>query len=320
MLTQFADWLVFSIFGLIPGTHWGEAVHFFVYDMIKISLLLIVVTHLMGIIRHYLPVKKIRNFLSQNKLYGLEYFFATVFGIITPFCTCSSIPLFIGFLRAGIPLGVTLSFLVTSPLINEVAIVLFWSLFGWKVTLLYIVAGIGIGMVSGWFLGKMNLENQVEEFLNKPCGCKKNATPQKETRSDIARKVSKEAFEITKKVLPYLVIGIALGGWIHGFIPEGYFAKYLTQKEWWTVPFSVILAVPLYANASGVIPIVESLVDKGVPLGTALSFMMAVVGLSLPEAMILKRVMKPKLLLSFFGFVTVGIIVLGFLFNMVGIK
>ena len=317
MLHSFADWLVFHVFNLVPETSLGESVHFFVYDMIKIVFLLILVTHFMGILRHYLPTEKIRNFLSNNKLYGLEYFFATIFGVITPFCSCSSIPLFIGFLRAGIPLGVTLSFLVTSPLINEVAIVLFWSLFGWRVTAIYIGAGIFIGMFSGWFLGKMNLEDQIEEFLEKPrCACKKQL--KKETRKTIVKKISKDAFTITKKILPYLLIGIAIGGAIHGFIPAGYFEKYLSQDAWWTVPFSVVLAVPLYANASSVIPIIESLVNKGIPLGTALSFMMAIVGLSLPEAMILKRVMKLKLLLSFFGVVTLGIIVLGFLFNLLG--
>ncbi|MCF7812544.1 permease [Candidatus Gracilibacteria bacterium] len=318
MITHFADWLTYSILKLEENSHLAESVSFFVNDTIKIVLLLILVTHFMGWLRYHLPTSKIRNFLAEKKLFGLEYFFATIFGAVTPFCSCSSIPLFVGFIRAGIPLGVTLSFLITSPLINEVALVLFWTLFGWEVTLLYLVSGLSIGMAGGWILQKMNLEDQVEEFLTKPqCSCskKKEEAALEKKEPGMWHNISREAFSITRKILPYLLIGIGIGAIIHGFVPEGYFEQFLTQNVWWTVPLAVLLAVPLYANASAVIPIIDSLVLKGVPLGTALAFMMAVVGLSFPEALILKRVMKMKLLLSFFGVVTLGIIVLGFLFN-----
>jgi len=222
-------------------------------------------------------------------------------------------------MRAGIPLGVNLSFLITSPLINEVALVLFWNMFGWKITILYLLSGLVIGMIGGFVLQKLHLENQIADFLlngqctcSEGCGCSK-----KKNWKTLGKNISREAFDITKKIIPYLFIGIAVGAWIHGYVPEGYFEQFLTQNVWWTVPLSVVLAVPLYANASAVIPIIESLVTKGVPLGTALAFMMAIVGLSLPEALILKRVMKIKLLLSFFGVVTLGIIVLGFVFNFI---
>ncbi|MCF7830838.1 permease [Candidatus Gracilibacteria bacterium] len=317
MIINLADWLTYYIFKLEEGSHLASSVHFFLYDTVKIILLLLIVTHFMSWLRYYLPVSKIKNFLTQKKLFGLEYFFATIFGAITPFCSCSSIPLFIGFVRAGIPLGVTLSFLITSPLVNEVALVLFWTLFGWEITLLYLVSGLAIGMVGGFILQKLKLEDQIASFLTEEqCGCAGGCGCSKQKNwKIIAKNISKEAFDITKKIVPYLLIGIAVGAWIHGYVPEGYFEQFLTQNVWWTVPLAVILAVPLYANASAVIPIIDSLVMKGVPLGTALAFMMAIVGLSLPEALILKRVMKIKLLLYFFGVVTLGIIVLGFAFN-----
>ncbi len=318
MINTFADWLTYSIFKLEEGSHLAGSIHFFVYDAIKIILLLLIVTHFMSWLRYYLPISKIQNFLAQKKLFGMEYFLATIFGAITPFCSCSSIPLFIGFVRAGIPLGVTLSFLITSPLINEVALVLFWSMFGWEVTILYLISGLAIGMIGGFVLQKMNLENQVAEFLNKSqCSCEKCGCSGKKNWKGLLKSISLEALDITKKIIPYLLIGIGVGAIIHGYVPEGYFEQFLTNNVWWTVPLAVILAVPLYANASAIIPIIDSLVTKGIPLGTALAFMMAVVGLSLPEALILKRVMKIKLLLSFFGVVTLGIIVLGFIFNFI---
>ncbi|MCF7906145.1 permease [Candidatus Gracilibacteria bacterium] len=315
MITALAHWLTFSVLKLTAGTHLAESVHFFVYDIVKIILLLLVVTYIMSFLRHYLPMSAIKNFLSRHRSSGLDYFFATVFGAMTPFCSCSSIPLFVGFVRAGIPLGVTLSFLITSPLVNEVALVLFWSLFGWKFTLIYLVSGLAVGMIGGIILQKMKLESSIVEFLSKPqCSCAGGQSMQKKS---LWQSISEEALGITKKIVPYLIIGVAVGAWIHGYIPDGYFEIFLTQNAWWTVPVAVILAVPLYSNAGAVVPIIDSLVTKGVPIGTALAFMMAVVGLSLPEALILKRVMKTKLLLAFFVVVTVGIIVLGYLFNWV---
>lgn len=313
-----SHWLTFSLLGIEQGSHLGKSVHFFFYDTFKIFALMLVITHFMSTLRYYLPIEKLRNFLTERKLYGLDYFLATIFGAITPFCSCSSIPLFIGFLEARIPLGVTFAFMITSPLINEVAIALFLGIFGWQVTLLYIAAGVLIGMISGFVLGKFKMEKYVEDFVWKVQGQKKNQSGEKkESLLKIFPRISKEAFGIIKKVALYILIGVGVGAFIHGYVPEGFFEKYLENAGFWGVPLATILAVPMYANASGVIPIVQSLVAKGVPLGTALAFMMAVVGLSLPEALILKKVLKWQLLATFFGVVVVGIIVIGYIFNLV---
>lgn len=294
----------------------GPVAEFFIYDTIKIFALLIILTHLMSLLRFYLPIEKVRDFLAKHKFYGLDYLLATMFGAVTPFCSCSSIPLFIGFLEAGIPLGVTFAFLITSPLINEVAIALLVSIFGWKVTGLYVLAGILIGIVGGFVLGKLKMEKYVEEFVWKIKSDKiKKSEKEKMPFKREMLLVSAEAFEITRKVALYVLLGVALGALIHGYVPQGFFEKYLEGAGLFGVPIAVVLGVPMYANASGVIPIIQSLVEKGVPLGTALAFMMAIVGLSLPEALILKKVLKWPLLGAFFGVVTVGIIMIGYAFN-----
>ncbi|KKP68658.1 MAG: Permease [Candidatus Moranbacteria bacterium GW2011_GWE1_35_17] len=319
MIQNFIDWLVYAILNLSPQSHLGEAVDFFVYDSIKIIFLLLVITFFMSTLRYYLPIEKLRDFLASHKFFGLDYFMATVFGAITPFCSCSSIPLFIGFLKAGIPLGVTFAFLITSPLVNEIAVAMFIGLFGWKITLLYVGAGILLGMLGGWALGKLKMEKYVEEYIWKIKFSdeirmeKKNS----KTLSQILKIVSKEAWSISKKIIPYVLAGVALGALIHGYVPAGFFEKYITKENPLAVPVAVILAVPFYSNASGVIPIIESLIDKGIPLGTALAFMMAIVGLSLPEALILKKVMKWKLLAAFFGVTASGMILIGYLFNFI---
>ena len=315
-LEWLADWLTTNIFFIAPGTFLYETVVFFVFDTIKIFILFILITHLMSLLRYYLPIEKLRDYLAAHKFYGLDYFLATVFGVMTPFCSCSSIPIFIGFLEVGIPLGVTFSFLITSPLVNEVAIALFIGLFGLKITLAYILAGIFIGMLGGFIIGKLGMEKYVAEFVrdikaSKAEKIKKEKLPFKKIFSII----SKEAFSIVRQVSLYLIIGIGVGAVIHGYVPTGFFEKYLAKAGILAVPLAVILAVPMYSNATGVIPIIESLAAKGVPLGTALAFMMAIVGLSFPEAMILKKVLKLPLLLSFFGVVTLGIIFVGYLFN-----
>lgn len=321
-LEALANWLTFSVFAIEQGSHLGMSVQFFLYDTLKIFTLMLVITHFMSALRYYLPIEKLRDFLTSRNLYGLDYFLATVFGSITPFCSCSSIPLFIGFLEARIPLGVTFAFMITSPLINEVAIALFLGIFGWKITFLYIAAGILIGMVGGFILGKLNMEKYVEEFVWKVKSQKKN---QSEIEREKGRKkilkifpeISREAFDIIKKIALYILVGVGVGAFIHGYVPEGFFGKYLESAGPWGVPLATILAVPMYANASGVIPIIQSLIAKGVPLGTALAFMMAVVGLSLPEALILKKVLKWPLLATFFGIVTFGIILIGYVFNVI---
>src|SRR3989339_1348931 len=310
-----ATWLVEDVFR-ITNTTLAGSVHFFVYDTLKIFFLIIIITHIMSLLRYYLPIEKLRDFLISHKLYGLEYLLATIFGAITPFCSCSSIPLFIGFVQARIPLGITFAFLITSPLNNEVAIGLFIGLFGLHITLLYIAAGIAIGVLGGWILGKMNMEKYVAEFVWKLPEQKGNTIAKTtRTKKEIARIVSKEAMNITKKIALYILAGVGVGAFIHGYVPQEFFETYLQNAGIWGVPLAVILAVPLYSNASGVIPIIQSLIAKGVPIGTGLAFMMAVVGLSLPEALILKKVLKWQLLASFFGIVTVGIIMIGYLFN-----
>lgn len=319
-IQQFADWLSFSILKLTPKTHLGEAVNFFVYDSIKIFVLLLVINYLMAVVRHFLPTEKIRDFLTKRRWYGLDYFLASAFGVITPFCSCSSISLFIGFLSAGIPLGVTLAFLITSPLVNEASIAIFLGIFGVKITVSYILAGVIIGMIGGFVLGKMRLEAEIDDDLKKIIANSKNKKAvefsfKKEKITVLLPKFWQEGWEITKKVFVYVLIGVGLGALIHGYVPMGFFEKYLKNSSWWSVPLAAILAVPLYSNAVGVIPIMQALVVKGVPFGTALSLMMATVGLSLPEAMILKKAMKTKLLISFFTVVTIGIILIGYFFN-----
>jgi len=310
-----ANKLSYDLLGLLKGSHLGDAVNFFIYDSLKILILLLLINYFMAILRHYLPIEKLRDFLASRKWYGLDYLLAALFGTITPFCSCSSIPLFIGFLEAGIPLGTTLSFLIVSPLVNQVAVVLFAGLFGWKIAVLYMVAAILLGVVGGFILSKLKLEKYVADYVWKIKSNKLEIKREKLSRKKLLVKFWQEGFAMTKKITIYVLIGIAVGAAIHGFVPAGFFEKYISAENLFAVPIAAIVAVPMYANAVGVIPIMQSLVEKGIPLGTAMAFMLAVVGLSLPEALILKRVMKMKLLLYFFGVTTVNIIIIGYLFN-----
>jgi len=312
-----ADWLVYSVFNIEEVSHLGISLNFFVYDSSKIIFLLLIINYFMAIIRYYLPVEKLRDFLASRKWYGADYLLASIFGTITPFCSCSSIPLFIGFIEAGIPLGVTLSFLITSPLVNQVAVVLFAGLFGWKITILYVFSAIILGVVGGFILGKLKLEKYVADYVWNIKSQKIKNEYAREPFKKLIKMFWDEGFDLTKKIVPYVLIGIAVGAAIHGFVPGGFFEKYITAENLFAVPIATIVAVPMYASAVGVIPIMQSLVEKGVPLGTALAFMMAVVGLSLPEALILKRVMKMKLLIYFFGVTTINIIIIGYLFNII---
>lgn len=312
-----ANWLTYSVFGLQHESHLAGSINFFVYDGLKILLLLLFINYLMAIIRHYLPVEKLRSFLTKRKWYGLDYFLAAIFGAITPFCSCSSIPFFVGFLSAGIPLGVTFSFLITSPLVNEAAVILLAGLFGWKLTLVYVVSGVAIGVIGGMILGRVNVEKHINPdvlALSKATNSEFNSPEPKFTRK-FWLSWWREAYTLTLKLLPYILIGVGLGAAIHGYVPRGFFESTLHSGAWWTVPVATIAAVPLYSNAVGVVPIVQALVLKGVPIGTAFAFMMAAVGLSLPEALILKKVMSLKLLATFFGIITVGIVLIGYLIN-----
>ncbi len=318
-IQHLADWLVYEVLSLGKGNHLSEALNFFIYDTTKILILLFVIIFLMGIVNSYFPIDKVKNFLSRNKLYGLEYLMASLFGVVTPFCSCSSVPLFIGFVKGGIPLGVTFAFLITSPLVNEVAIGLFLGLFGLKTTIIYVISGILLGTVSGIILQKLKLEPYLTPWVKEVL-----ETSQREQELFIAEKQSfkhrmpviwDEVRKILKGIIPYVLIGIAIGGLMHGYIPEGFFEKYMDKDNLFAVPIATIFAVPMYSNASGILPVVQVLVAKGIPLGTAIAFMMGVVGLSLPEAMLLKKVMTIKLIAIFFGVVTLCIILSGYLFN-----
>jgi uncharacterized membrane protein YraQ (UPF0718 family) len=320
-IQNIADWFVFDVLNLTKEQHIAEAINFFIYDTIKILLLLFVIIFLMGIVNSYFPIDKVKNYLSRNKLYGLEYLMASLFGVVTPFCSCSSVPLFIGFVRGGIPLGVTFAFLITSPLVNEVAIGLFIGLFGIKTTIIYVVSGILLGTISGVILQKLKLETYLTPWVKEIL-----ANAQKEQDAFIADKKSlkerlpiiwTEVQNILKGIIPYVIGGIAIGGLMHGYIPEGFFEQYMAKDNLFAVPIATILAVPMYSNASGILPVAQDLVAKGIPLGTAIAFMMGVVGLSLPEAMLLKKVMSLKLIGIFFGVVTLCIIISGYLFNII---
>ncbi|MFI3264380.1 MAG: permease [Rikenellaceae bacterium] len=321
MIQNFADWLVYDIFGIEAASHLGAAVNFFFYDTIKILILLFFISAVMGVVNAYLPIDKLRNFLSTRKLYGFQYLFASIFGAITPFCSCSSIPLFIGFVKGGIPLGVTFAYLITSPLVNEVAVAMFLGAFGVKSTLIYVGSGILLGSVGGWLLGKFKLDSELTPWVQQIQQMSTQTTEEwEENKIPFMKRlpqILKDAYGIVRGVLIYIIIGIAIGAAMHGYVPENFFAEALSAERWYSVPLATILAVPMYANAAGVVPIIQVFVAKGVPMGTALAFMMGVVGLSLPEATLLKKVMNWKLIIIFFGTVTIAIIALGYFFNIV---
>src|SRR3989339_327486 len=306
----FTDFVTFNLFKLQEGTRIAEAVNFFIYDTIKIFILLTVIIFIISILRSFLPKEKIKKILShKNKYTG--HFLAAVFGIITPFCTCSAIPLFLGFLEAGVPLGVTFTFLVASPMINEVAAILLISTFGIKIGIIYILSGLIIAIISGLFIGHLQVESLIE-----------NLDYNKNSSNTIYKNWSERinyakiyTLKIIKKVWLYIIIGVGLGAYLHGYIPTDFLAQYAGNDKWYAVPFAVILGIPLYSNAAGIIPLISVLTEKGVSIGTTLAFMMAVTGLSFPEFMILKRIMKPKLIIIFASIVGFGIILTGYLFN-----
>ena len=319
MIQDFADWLVYKVLEFAP-TQLGEAVNFFVYDTVKIFFLLYAISFIMGVVNAYFPVERIRVFLTTRKLYGLQYFFAALFGAITPFCSCSSIPLFIGFVKGGIPLGVTFAFLITSPLVNEVAIAMFLGAFGLKITGIYAVSGILLGMVGGIVLEKFKLERYLSPWIRDllvESNVESNGWERKKTPfRDKFPVIMSDAWGIVKGVALYVVIGIAIGAAVHGYVPTGFFEESMSRENWWSVPVSVICAVPMYANAAAIVPVIEVLVAKGVPIGTAIAFMMATVGLSFPEGVLLKKVMTWKLIGIFCGTVTAFIVLSGYVFNL----
>ncbi|MFA6076233.1 MAG: permease [Negativicutes bacterium] len=315
----FADWLVYYVIGLTPQETLGAALNFFVYDTLKIFLLLTVIMFAVAVIRSYFPAERARKLLGGKKTF-LGNIIAALLGIVTPFCSCSAVPLFIGFVEAGIPLGVTLTFLISSPMVNEVALGLLWIMFGWKIALLYISTGLVVAIAGGWVIGRMKMEYLIEDYILQAaqsscgCGCEDAAKPLFAERLSYAREYT---LEILRKIWPYIIVAVGIGAFVHGYAPEDFLAKYAGKDIWYAVPLAVLLGIPLYANCAGALPIAAVLIEKGVSMGTALAFMMSVTALSLPEMIILRRVMKPKLIAVFVSIVGIAIICTGYLFNMI---
>ncbi|MFA6888396.1 MAG: permease [Candidatus Woesearchaeota archaeon] len=301
-----AQWLVYSFFGLQGKI--AESLSFFLYDIMKIFILLCVLIFFFAYIRTYLPREKVKKFLSK-KYTIVGNFLASFIGIFTPFCTCSAIPLFIGFLESGVPLGVTFSYLIAAPMINEIAVILLFGLFGWKITLLYIGSGMVISITAGYILGKMHLEKYLVNWKIKVQKKRVHYL----TFNERIQQSYQETMHIIQRVFPYVILGVGIGAGIHSYAPENLLSS--LSDSFFAVPIAVLIGVPLYSNAAGIIPVITSLIEKGLPLGTALAFMMAVTALSLPEMIILRKVLKPKLLALYIGIVTLGIIITGYLFN-----
>ena len=315
-IQSFANWLAYNLLALPQGSHLGESLAFFFYDVPKIILLLGGMIFLITMLRSFFSAEQTRAWLG-GKREGVGNVMAAALGIITPFCSCSAVPLFIGFVESGIPLGVTFSFLISAPVVNEIALVMLFGLFGWKIAGLYLVSGLTIAIVAGVIIGRLKLERYVEDFvwqIKVGKGANLPDQPSWTQRFQVAWDSTKE---IVSKVWLYVVVGIAIGAGIHGYVPESALAGILGKDAWWSVPAAVVLGVPLYSNAAGIIPIVSALMEKGAALGTVLAFMMSVVALSLPEMVILRRVLKPQLIAVFVGTVAIAIIITGYLFNFV---
>lgn len=313
MFEYFADLIVYQWLGMAPENHFAAALHFFVYDTPKILTLLAIAIYVISIIRSYFPPEKTKKFLSRRHTF-IGNILASFIGILTPFCSCSAVPLFIGFIEAGVPLGVTFSFLIASPMINEIALVMLLGMFGWKVALLYAVTGVTIAIIAGYAIGKLHLEHLVEDYVYQ---IKSGETELYEpTLRERFQTAGDFTLELLKKIAPYIIVAIAIGGFIHGYVPDEFLVKYAGRDNPLAVPLVVVLGVPLYNSSSGMVPIIYALIEKGLPLGTALALMMAVSAISFPEMIILRRVLKLKLIGIFAGILTVAIIITGYLFNM----
>ncbi len=314
-LESFAGWFTHSLCGLSKETRLGSAVGFFVYETPKVLMLLVLIVFVVGIVRSFFSPERTRRILA-GKRESVGNVLAALLGIVTPFCSCSAVPLFIGFVTTGVPLGVTFSFLIAAPMVNEVALVLLLGLFGWKVAGIYLATGLSIAIFCGWIIGRLKMEKHVEDWVYRiqtgESGPEENLDWSARVRLGI------DAIkDIVGKVWPYVLLGIAVGAGIHGYVPENFMASIMGKGAWWSVPLAVVSGVPMYSNAAGIIPIVQALLGKGAALGTVLSFMMAVIALSLPEAIILRKVLKPRLIAVFFGIVAAGIIFIGYLFNFI---
>ena len=314
-LAPTSEWLV-SLLPIDRQSHLGGALQFFLYDTPKVLLLLTGVVFVMGMINSYFTPERTRAILA-GKSEGVGNVIAASLGIVTPFCSCSAVPLFIGFIQAGVPLGITFSFLISAPMVNEVALTLLFSMFGWKVAGLYLILGLSVAIVSGWVIGKLKLENYLEDWVRNMPKTVASVGNDQLTLSDRIESGMASVKEIVTKVWPYIIAGIAIGAGIHGYVPEDFMANLMGKEAWWSVPVAVLIGVPMYTNAAGIIPIVEALLAKGAALGTVLAFMMSVIALSLPEMIILRKVLKLRLIIIFASIVATGILLVGYIFNAV---
>ena len=315
-LQPFVDWLVFSGFGMTHGHHLAEAIWFFAFEFPKVMLLLTLIIFVVGIVRTYFTPERTRRALEGKKTFTGNVMAAGL-GIVTPFCSCSAIPLFLGFVESGVPLGVTFSFLISAPMINEVAVVLLYGLFGWKVALIYITTGLFIAVLAGWVIGRLKLEKWIEPWVYETKVGKNSLAEARPGFIDRIGSGYEAVREIVGKVWLYVAAGIAVGAAAHGYVPEDFMASLMGKSAWYSVPLSILIGVPLYSNAAGIVPIVSVLIEKGASLGTSLAFMMAVIGLSLPEMVILRKVLKLPFIFTFLGVVATGILVVGYLFNFI---
>jgi uncharacterized membrane protein YraQ (UPF0718 family) len=312
MFKYLADKLVYQLIGIKPETMLGEALDFFFYDTMKVFFLLVVIIFGVAIIRSFFPPERSRKLLGHRREY-VGNFLAACLGIVTPFCSCSAVPMFIGFVESGLPLGVTFSFLISSPTVNEVALVMLWGLFGWKIAFIYTATGVILAFFGGIIIGKLKLEHLVEDYVYRiKMGESQAVVPTWKERLGYARDYTKD---ILRRVWLFVLIGIGLGAWIHGYVPMDFVLKYAGPGNPFAVIVAVLIGIPLYSNAAGTIPIIQALVEKGLPMGTALAFMMSIVAISTPEMIILRKVIKPKLIAIFVGIVTMAIIIIGYLFN-----
>jgi uncharacterized protein len=318
-LVLFSKWMTYKVFAISEESYLGKSVEFFILDILKIFILLIILMFVVAFIRAYISKEKIQKVLSHKRRY-LGHFIASLLGIITPFCSCSAIPLFLTLLEAGVPIGITFTFLIASPMINEVALIMLFGLFGIKIAIIYVLSGLLISIFAGIILGQMKVDKLIlKDILIKDicvgksqCACKQ----QNILRNKI-KYAQRYAVSILKKIWIYVILGVGIGAWIHGYVPDDFLAKYAGKDKWFDVPLAVLIGIPLYSNAAGIIPLISTLTEKGLSIGTALAFMMAVTGLSLPEFIILKRVMKWKLILIYAGIVGMGITIIGYIFNII---
>ncbi|MFC1524474.1 permease [Thermodesulfobacteriota bacterium] len=315
-LQPLSRFLTYQVAGLEAGSHFGAAIEFFLYDTPKVLMLLTIVVFGVGIIRTYFTPERTRNILA-GKRESTGNVLAALLGIVTPFCSCSAVPLFIGFVTAGVPLGVTLSFLIAAPMVNEIALILLYGLLGWKIAALYLGTGLGIAILSGWVIGRLGMENHIEGWVREMQAQTNDLEPEKLSFNDRLASARAAVRDIVGKVWLYVVVGIGVGAAIHGYVPEGFMASIMGKGAWWSVPVAVLVGIPMYSNAAGIVPVIHALLEKGAALGTVLAFMMSVIALSLPEMVILRKVLKPRLIGVFIAILGTGILLVGTLFNII---